>query len=237
MEAGMRRIGSWPAVAMVFAVSADAHASSPEPEKKDLPSWRDSADSMTAIGVEAYGSAMLAQMDGFKLKPSEGDGPEPLRDRGLNLHGNGWLAGGGVRLHLQSSFGLRGGLGLGVFQLGGMTLAHDALPDGISVEVKNRPVMIDTELYIGKAFDARFFYPYVDVKASIDYVAAQLDLDIAGYGHVGKSSHHVWAFTVAPRVGAFIPINGDVFVHTAAQWGLTGVQRGGFFVGLGIWDD
>ncbi len=210
-------------------------ATSEEEKKPELPSWH-KEDGITLIGVELYGAGGLAGMNDFRLKSSR-DEPDPLRDRALLLSGSGWMAGGGLRGTLQAPFGLRGGLGIGMFELGGMNLSHDALQAGASVELKNRPVMLDTELFVGWAFDARYFFPYVDMKVSIDYVAAQLDLTIDGFGHVGTSDYHVWAATVAPRVGAIIPVNDQFFVDASAQWGLTGVQRGAAFLGIGIWDD
>ncbi len=216
---------------------AATSARADDEEKKDLPSWRDNEDDIPAIGLEAYGSGMMAMVNGYNLSSSRGDGPQPLQDKNLNLRGNGWLAGGGLRLTLQAKFGLRGGFGLGVFTLGGTNLAYDQLAPGVSVEMERRPVVLDTELYIGKAFDARYFYPYVDLKTSFDYITTSLALSIDGYGNVGTSDYHVWSATVAPRVGAFIPINSDVFVDLAGQYGLTGIQRAAFSVGIGIWDD
>jgi len=235
----MRRWALAVAVAAgALAFSASARADDEHDEAKpELPSWRDDEDDMTAIGVELYGSGMMAMMNGYGLATSGSAAPEPLADKHLNLRGNGWLAGGGLRLTLQAKFGLRGGLGLGAYTLGGMSLEHDELARGVTAEIEKRPIMLDTELFIGKAFDARYFYPYVDAKASFDYVSTSIALNIEGYGHVGATDYHVWSATVGPRVGAFIPVSSSVFVDVSGQYGLTGAQRGGFSVAIGIWDD
>jgi hypothetical protein len=237
MVGGLALAMTWANGARADSPPPDATvATSQEEEKKpELPSWHEE-DGIPFIGVEAYGAGGLAAMNDFRLKSSR-DEPDPLRDRAFLLSGSGWMAGGGMRAHLQAPFGLRGGLGIGVFELGGMELTHDPLQAGASVELKRRPMMIDIEPFIGWAFDARYFFPYVEMKVSFDYVSAKLDLSIEGFGHVGTSDYHVWAASVAPRVGAIIPINGEFFVNTSAQWGLTGVQRGVAFVGIGIWDD
>lgn len=228
---------AWAALAMLAAAAiapaARAEDADPDPDK-DAPSWHKSGGDIPAIGMELYGSGMMAAMNGYNLVGGDG-APDALNGKNLNLRGAGWLAGGGLRVTLQAPFGLRGGVGFGLMQLGGMSLLHDDLASGVSIDFADKPMAVELELFVGKAFDAKYLFPYVDLKTSFDLVMARVATSIAGYGFVGNSDYHVWSATVAPRVGAFIPINDMMFVDLAAQYGLTGMQRAGFSVGFGVW--
>ena len=208
-------------------------------KRKDLPAWRSSydPDSIEAYGFGAYGAGMTAHFDDFHLGTMPGITlPDVLRDRNVRLNGLGWMAGGGARAGYQSDGGFRIGIAVGAYRVGGMELLHDPLADGVDVQLK-RSSMLGFQLALGKAFDARVVYPYVDALFMFNVVNADVDVTIADYGYVGTTQLTSFSFGLAPRAGVFVPIDGDFFFDFSAHYGLFGVERGGGQIMFGIWDD
>jgi hypothetical protein len=207
-------------------------------KRKTLPEWRQySLDSIEAYSFGVFGAGMAARFDDFGLGTMPGiDMPDILKERNARLHGLGWLAGGGARATYQSDGGFRIGMTVGAYKLDGMELLHDELQPGASVALK-RGSMLGFQLNLGKAFDARVVYPYIDALFLFNVVNASVDVSIADYGYVGTTQLSAFSFGLAPRAGVFVPIDGDFYFDFSAHYGLFGVERGGGQIMFGIWDD
>lgn len=206
-------------------------------EKSDLPEWRDDPDEIEAIGFSVWGSGISTSFDELEIGGMPGvDVADVLSDRNLRLDGKGWGAGGGVRALMQGDYGIRGRIGMGAYHLGGVTLIHDELPAGVNASLSYASV-IDFELALGKAFDARYLYPYIEVVNRFNVITADVEVSIDGYGTTGTNHLAAFSYTLAPRIGAFIPLDGEVFIDVSGQYGLFGVERAGGFVSLGLWND
>lgn len=204
---------------------------------RELPRWRHDAGDIEANGLGVYAVGMMGVVDGYELAVAAGaDEPGPLAGVPLRLNGEGGLVGGGVRGTIQSAWGIRFGVGLSALYGDGLALSHDGLPDGVSIELGQLAVA-DVEIFIGKGFDATHFYPYVEAKMGIDFVLAEIDVHTDAFGYMGSSTYFVPSLSIAPRVGAFIPLDGDWFIDVSGQYGFIGLERAGAFVGIGTWDD
>jgi hypothetical protein len=235
-----RSIGVVQGLAVLLIAPCALAESYDEPScDKDLPSWRPDwdCDDIALAAIAVYGAGSMAALDAYELDLAAGeDEPSPLADRALSLDGRGYLGGGGVRFTAQSEGGFRFGLGLGLFHLGGVTLGHDPLPEGVSAGADDA-LAGNVEFSFGKAFDARYFYPYIDLKGSVNIVSATVDLAIEPHGYVGSTQYIVPSFTAAPRLGAFVPIDGDFFVDLGGSYGLFGMEGLGGYAAFGIWDN
>lgn len=210
----------------------------PEEERRQgFPSWRGDTDSIEAVSFGVFGAGMAAYAGELDIGPGPGvHMPDVLADKNLHLHGAGWLAGAGARLGYQSDGGFRLALALGGFRLGGMELRHDQLPEGVSARLA-RADMFAAQVTTGVGFDARVVYPYLEGMLMFNVVTAKVDLTTTELGYVGTTPLAAFSFGVAPRVGVFIPIDGDFFLDISGHYGLFGIERGGGQVMFGIWDD
>lgn len=228
-------------VAALLAAPATAGATSPDddPPPEDHPSWRSSYDweSIEAYSIQLYGSGMMARAEEYGLHAAPLSRElQPLAGKNPRFNSREYIGGAGLRFTAQSNHGFRFGLGMGWFHLTEMELLHDELAPGLTATL-SRPLMLNYELSIGKAFDATHFYPYLDAKFALNVITTHIDLSDANLGHLGSEEYHALSFTLAPRLGAFVPIDGDWFVDVGAQYGAFGIESAGFYVGLGTWDD
>ena len=46
-----------------------------------------------------------------------------------------------------------------------------------------------------------------------------------------------FSYGLAPRIGAFIPLDDEFFIDLSGQYGLFGFERAAGFVELGLWND
>jgi hypothetical protein len=210
----------------------------PDPhEEENLPEWRHDPDEIEAIAFSVWGSGLSTSFDEIGIGGMPGvDVADVIADRELRLDGAGWGAGGGVRALIQGDYGIRGRIGIGAYHLGDVGLIHDELPAGVSVALA-RLSMLDFELALGKAFDARYLYPYIEVVNRFNVLSAVVDINIEGYGSTGSNELAAFSYTLAPRIGAFIPLDDDVFIDVSGQYGLFGVERAAGFVSLGLWSE
>lgn len=216
---------------------ASPEESTPPAPPRELPPWRHDDGDIDANGLGFYAVGMMGAMDEYELGITAGaEEPGPLAGRLLRLHGRGALVGAGIRGSIQSSWGIRFGLGFSALYGDGFELHHDPLPDGVSVELGQLAVA-NIEVFIGKGFDATYFYPYVEAKMGINVVLAEVDVYTDAFGYMGSSAYFVPSLSVAPRVGAFIPLDGDWFIDVSGQCGFIGIERAAAFVGIGTWDD
>ncbi|MEZ4444198.1 MAG: hypothetical protein R3B72_34315 [Polyangiaceae bacterium] len=205
-------------------------------EDEESGSWRVS-DDIEAFFLGVSGMGLVGHFSDFGLGAGPGDElPDVLVDRALTLDGTTWMAGGGARLGYQSSGGFRIGLGVGAARLGRLELDHEPLPSGVSVELKGGTLM-SNQLWLGKAFDAKVVFPYVDAAFLFNVVLAEVDVSVAELGTVGQSDLMAFSFGIAPRLGVFVPVDRDWFFDFSGHYGLFGVERGGGQVSFGFWGD
>lgn len=206
------------------------------PESAERPSWRYTTSAIETYGMMLYGGGMLTSANELELTPGIGwDAPDVLTDGQLRLSGDGEMFGGGVRAFYASrDWGLRIGLGVSMYGVRGLHVLHNPLPDGVTISADDATAA-NFELSFGKAFDALYFYPYVDMKGSVNLIATQVETAVAGYGTTGTTHYTATSFGIAPRVGAFVPLTDFWFVDFSAQWGIVGLERGGGHVGMGAW--
>jgi len=141
-----------------------------------------------------------------------------------------------LRTSFQWDRGFRIGMGVGVYDLNGLDLIHGPLPSGVSASLTSSG-LVGIEAFLGKAFDARALYPFIDLVNRFNIVAARVDVAIDGYGTVGSTELLAFSYTLAPRIGVFMPLDGDWYVEAAGQYGLFGLERGGGYVAFGTWDN
>lgn len=197
----------------------------PPPEKR----------SISAYSLMLFGEAVMASLDEFGLHSAIGvDDPDPLVDKDLRLDGDGSLLGAGFRGTIQHDEGWRLALGGSFASLQGVDLLHKPLRNGVRVAVGDI-VAVGIETSLGKGFDLDPIYPYLDLRTVVHVVSAQIGLDTDEYGFVGATPYNVVSFTLAPRLGAFVPIDDVFFLDVAGQYGMFGIERAGLFVGFGVW--
>ena len=164
------------------------------------------------------------------------DLPDPLRNTRLDLRGNGWSVGGGLRTSYQGDIGWRIGMAVSSQYLGGLHLVHGDLPEGVSAHL-DEAMAADIDVFFGWGFDAGFMYPYLDAVASFDIVAATLAVDIDGFGHVGDAKVMAFVMGVQPRIGGFIPLDGDWYIDTGIHLPVVGLETFGGYLAFGTWDN
>lgn len=235
-------LGGLVAVGMACLVAGERSAAAEEPvlaePARSRPSWRSEhdEDSIEAYSLQLHTAAVRVHVDGYGLSTGLGDEPPILQAAGPRLDGRAWAFGGGLRGTLQGDSGMRAGLGLGIYRVEGLTLAHDPLPEGVQASLGS-VWMYNTELFFGKAFDAIYVYPYLDLRVSVNLLVTDLAVSTTDHGFVGNTDYFVPSLTMAPRTGLFIPVDGDWFFDVSGQYGLFGAERAAVFVGFGTWDD
>jgi hypothetical protein len=209
-----------------------------EQRREQLPEWRHwDPDSLEAYSLGLFGGGMEGYFDELELGTLPGiELPDVLSGRRPRLDGRGWFAGAGARATAQGDSGVRVGVAIGAYYLGGAELVTDALAPGVEVSVE-RGSMLGSQLYFGKAFDARVLFPYVDAMLLFNVVNVEADVSIAGFGHVGSTTLSAFSFGLAPRLGVFIPFDGDFYLDVAAHYGMFGVEQGGGQIMFGTWSD
>ncbi len=208
------------------------------PPRRDYPAWRRdyNPDGLELVAFSAFGGGQLTVADGFELAEAGDDAaPDALRGSGFRLDGVGWGAGGGGRFLYQSTSGVRMGTAVSYHHVAGHTLIHDPLPAGIQAQLSHVG-MLGMEVTLGKAFDAHDVLPYVDLVGRLNVVFASVDTLVEPYGTAGATEFLPLSFSLAPRVGLFIPLNDSVFIDVAAHVALFGLERGGAHVAFGFFD-
>jgi hypothetical protein len=54
---------------------------------------------------------------------------------------------------------------------------------------------------------------------------------------VGTSPLHGFSFGIAPRLGVFVPVDGDWFFDVSARHALFGIEGLSGHIGFGTWDN
>lgn len=222
-----------------YVPARDEPAATPPPQpERSYPHWRRSynPDGLELVAIAPFGSGLVTWADDFEIaEPGDDDLPDALGDSGLRLHEVAWGAGGGARFYYQSTNGVRFGTGLAVHRLMGHTLGHDALVSGVSLRLDDVN-LIGAEITLGKAFDAGDVLPYVDLMARFNVLITRLEVSVAPVGTAGTVELRTFDFTLAPRIGLWIPLNEDIFIDVAAHGGIFGLERGGATLTLGYFD-
>jgi len=209
----------------------------PTPTKAPIrtPKAAPERSSMKAHSFQLFGQTVMASLDEFGLHSAIGvDDPDPLVDKDLRLDGDGSLLGAGFRGTIQVRDGWRIGLGGSFAALDGVQLLHEPLQDGVRVALGNA-LAVGIETSLGKAFDLAPVYPYLDLRTVVHVVSAQIGLGTDEYGFVGATPYNVVSFTLAPRLGLFVPIDDMLFLDVSGQYGMFGIERAGLFAGFGVW--
>jgi len=190
----------------------------------------------TASGM-VVASDIHADYGGLELHPAPGERePDVLVGARPRLAGEGSLMGAGMRLTLQGRTGLRGGLGMTLMGASGGDLGYDRLPSGVGAEL-GRLWVANAELFFGFGIDAVVFEPYFELSGAADFVFAEVRLTGEPHGLLSTSNYFAASPTLAPRLGAFVPVDGDFYLDVSTQYGFFGIERGGLFVGFGMWDN
>lgn len=212
----------------------------PEPAPRQIPDrhpLRGYGGGLESLSGMIVASHIHADYGGLELDPApRSTAPDVLDSARPRLAGDGSLMGAGTRMTLQGPRGLRGGLGLQVFGASGGDLGHDALPGGASADL-GRMFVVDVELFFGFGIDAVVFEPYFELRGAADLVFAEVRFTGEPYGLLSTSSYFAASPTLAPRLGAFVPIDQDFYLDVSGQYGFLGIERGGLSVGFGMWDN
>ncbi len=221
----------------LFIAQPPVTAPRPLVSKPKDPPWRHDFDGIVANSLGLFAVGMWGRVSDYPLAIAVGqDEPDPLRGAELALDGVSGLAGGGFRGMFQSAWGIRFGLGFSSLYGDGFSLVQEGLPDGVSAELDGVTIA-NFEVALGKAFDATYLYPYIDVKMGINVMLAQIAVRTEQFGYMGSSTYVVPSLSVGPRAGVFVPLDGDWFIDVSGQYSFVGVERGGLFAGFGFWDD
>ena len=182
------------------------------------------------LGVAAV--AQQLSFDSYDLGVSEAHA-DLLHAANLRLTGAGSGYGGLVRAGYESAGGFRFGVGVGATQVEGVSVQHGLLPEGVTINGA-RVVAANFQATFGKGLNAEYFYPYIDAKVSLNVVVADLQLVTLEYGSMGISSHWVPSVSVAPRIGAVVPLDSAAFMDVSVEYGLFGAERLGGQVQFGV---
>jgi hypothetical protein len=183
------------------------------------------------IVLSAIGVAGMVSTD-LELEIRSGTRrPSALGGAQLELVGQGWAAGGGMRSAFQLRNGFRFGVALVALHLDDVELEHRALPDGVTVTLESAGAL-DIDAYIGWAFAAGPVYPYVEVVTSFDMVNAAIAVEGDVLDHADMTA---FSFGVTPRLGVFVPVAGAFSIEGGVQGGLFGLETVGGYLGAGAW--
>lgn len=186
-------------------------------------------------GVLFYGQGMFGNIRDQTLSvPWGGTEPDPLRDRELKLDGGGTIFGGGLRAILVTPV-MHGGIGIGGFGVQGLSLKHKALSPGLSTSLGST-FGGNFEVYAGKELLDGPIYPYIDVRAVLTVLSAQVELRHPDYGLLGATPYNGYSFGIGPRAGVIVALGSTFFVDLSGYFGIIGAERGGIFAGFGFWD-
>ena len=186
-------------------------------------------------GLWLDGIASFGNVDDFSLHVAAAiKEPDPLKNKNLLLDGPGTFVGGGFHFAILGT-DMRGGMGVGIFSMEGMTLKHDRLPQGLTAKVGSSwGASID--LFLGRELVKGPVYPYVDLRAVVNIMQAGVELHHESYGFLGETYYNAYGFGVGPRLGVSIPLSDPWVIDISAYYGLFGAERATVVASLGFWD-
>lgn len=197
-------------------------------------SFRNSEEGdISTYGIAAYASGGVVQARGIPVVArSSDDLPDALRDAEVDLVGVGGSVGIAVRPFYQWSDGFRISTAVTMDAFKGVTLQQIGGAPGSSVESSLGGVFA-LEGAIGKAFDAGWSYPYIDVGAAAQLIAVEVRLTLRDVGKVGSVDFLGGGAAPFARAGWWIPIDRDFYLDVAISYRAWGMMGGGLSVGIG----
>lgn len=179
--------------------------------------------------------ASFGNIDDFSLHvPAAIREPDPLKNKNLLLDGPGSFVGGGFHVAILGS-DMRGGGGIGIFDMQGMKLKHDRLPDGLSAAVGSA-WGASFDVFLGRELTKGPVYPYIDLRAVVSILQTGVELHHPSYGFLGETYYNAYGFGVGPRLGVSIPLSDPWVIDISGYYGLFGAERATIVASLGFWD-
>lgn len=216
-----RRVAS--ALALALAVAAASLTAAPRARAVDLKS---------GVGVAVVGFGGVSSLDHELHATTE---PDLLASRSPRLEGNGGFAGGALRI-LAVLDRYRFTFEEGVYGLAGARYRLDGapLPAGFSSDA-DKAWGAHFEVSAGRQFDLGPVSPYAELRAGMSFSVASVNLRSTSYGFLGVTSYTKLHLLIAPRIGAIYRLGRETFVDVGASADLTGPERFGVSVALGVW--
>jgi hypothetical protein len=212
--------------ALVVALAPEAQAQTTSFRNSD-------PDDISTYGIAIYASGGVVQARDIGLFVAASDEqPDPLRDAELSLVGVGGSAGLSTRPFYQWSDGFRISGSFTVDAFEGLRVQKVGGTPGSSVDSPSGAVFA-LEGAGGKAFDAGWSYPYVDVGLAGQMIVVDVPLRLSGIGRVGSTGYLGGGAAPFVRAGWWIPIDRDFYLDVAISYRAWGMMGGNVSVGLG----
>jgi hypothetical protein len=196
------------------------------------PAWADRSEG-PAFSLSFVGGSY--SLNDLALSPAPAaDEPDVLRDSWVKLDGTGRHLGGALR-GLMIGDEVHAGLGIGMYSVQELRLRSGALPDGLRIAPDAGVFGMGFELFLGHTVDLETAHPYLELRAALNVVSAEVQLHSRSYGLMGTTQYNAFAYTLGPRLGIAIPMGRNAYLDIAADAGL-GAERFGVRIGLGYKD-
>lgn len=186
----------------------------------------------SGVGVAVVGFGGVSSLD-HELRAGAGE-PDLLASRSPRLQGTGGFGGGALRVFVVLDR-YRFTFEEGVYGLAGASYRLDGapLPAGFSTDA-GKAWGAHFEVSAGRQFDLGPVSPYAEVRAGMSFSVASVSLRSTTYGFLGDTSYTKLHLLIAPRLGAVYRLGHDSFVDVGVSSDLTGPERFGVSVALGV---